>query len=97
MKGECIRPETPLTLGDAQRLVSKYVGDYNEERLHSAIDYVTPKDRLEGRAKEILEGRGRKLEEARERPKGKRHVRCRSMTKPHNAAGAIIGTNSDIR
>jgi transposase InsO family protein len=32
-----------------QRVVDKSVGVYNTERLHSAIDYITPRDRLEGR------------------------------------------------
>jgi len=42
---------------------------YNDVRLHSAIDYITPKDRLEGRHSEILAARDRKLVEARERRK----------------------------
>lgn len=42
---------------------------YNEARLHGAIGYVTPKDRLEGQHKEIFAERDRKLAEARERRK----------------------------
>jgi putative transposase len=67
LKTECIRPGTPLSLDDARRLVVGYVAHYNTVRLHSAIDYVTPKDKLEGREKEIGEQRDRKLNEARER------------------------------
>jgi transposase InsO family protein len=37
IKGDCLRPETPLTLEDAQRIVARYVAYYNEVRLHSAI------------------------------------------------------------
>jgi len=40
---------------------------YNESRLHSAIGYVTPKTKLEGREQEIFAERDRKLEEARRR------------------------------
>nr|WP_275531651.1 integrase core domain-containing protein [Magnetofaba australis] len=67
LKRECIRPQTPLSLEDAQRVVGKYVEHYNTRRLHSAIDYVTPQDRLEGRHVQILAERDQKLEAARER------------------------------
>jgi hypothetical protein len=42
--------------------------------LHSAISYVTPTDKLEGRDQEIFAARDRKLEAARERRKQKRHA-----------------------
>jgi putative transposase len=69
LKGDCIRVQVPLSLGDARRLVGDYVAYYNDVRLHSAIGYVAPKDKLEGRDKEILAARDRKLGEARERRK----------------------------
>jgi putative transposase len=74
IKGDCIRPETPLTLEDAQRIVARYVEHYNTVRLHSAIGYLTPKDKLEGRDQEIFAARDRKLEAARERRKAKRQA-----------------------
>ena len=43
-------------------------------RLHSAIGYVTPQAKLEGRDKEILAERDRKLEAAREQRKQKRRA-----------------------
>ena len=49
LKGECIRPVTPLSLEDAKRLIEQYVDRYNYVRLHSAIGYVTPNDMLAGR------------------------------------------------
>jgi transposase InsO family protein len=73
LKQECIRPGSPLSLEDARRLVSGYVEYYNTVRLHSAIGYVTPKDKLLGREKEIFEDRDRKLEMAREARKQRRH------------------------
>jgi hypothetical protein len=67
LKRECIRPQTPLSLEDARRIVENFVERYNTVRLHSAIGYVTPKDKLEGRAEAILAERERKLQAARER------------------------------
>ena len=65
LKQECIRPLTPLTLDDARRLIQTYVDHYNTGRLHSAIGYVTPQDKLAGRQAEIHAARDRKLEQAR--------------------------------
>src|SRR5713226_8443155 len=65
LKGECIRPRTPLSLDDARQLVEGYVEHYNNFRLNSAIGYITPKDMLAGRQQEIHAERDRKLEEAR--------------------------------
>ena len=66
IKSECIRPGVPLSLDDAIRLVRQYVQVYNEQRLHSAIGYVTPKAMLEGLREQIHAARDRKLEAARE-------------------------------
>ena len=65
IKSDCIRPGTPLSLEDAQRIIAKFVDHYNNVRLHSAIQYITPNDKLQGREKAILDERDRKLEEAR--------------------------------
>src|SRR5206468_5250362 len=65
LKGECIRPGTPLSLEDARRLVEGYVDHYNNVRLNSAIGYITPKDMLAGRQQEIHAERDQKLEGAR--------------------------------
>jgi transposase InsO family protein len=67
VKSECIRPGVPLSLEEARRLVGDYVTHYNAVRLHSAIGYVTPNDKLEGREAAIFAERDRKLEAARER------------------------------
>lgn len=67
LKADGLRPQTPLSLEDARRIVARFVEYYNEVRLHSAIGYVTPRAMLEGRRDEIHAERDRKLEEARER------------------------------
>jgi hypothetical protein len=46
---------------DTGGLVGEHVSDYNTECLHSAIGYITPKDKLEGRAQAIFETRREKL------------------------------------
>ena len=65
IKVECLRPGVPLSLDDAQQLVGKYVEHYNRVRLHSAIGYVTPEARLNGRHAAIFNDRRGKLEDAR--------------------------------
>jgi putative transposase len=74
VKRECLRPGSPLSLEDARRLVERYVEHYNGVRLHSAIGFVTPNDKLEGREKAIFAERDRKLHEARERRKARRQA-----------------------
>src|SRR5262249_4950730 len=61
LKGECIRVKTPLSLEDARRLVAEFVAYSDTVRLHSAIGYVTPADKLAGRAEPIRAARRRKL------------------------------------
>jgi transposase InsO family protein len=69
LKRDCIRPNVPLSLEDARRIVAEFVAYYNDVRLHSAIGYVAPTDRLAGRHIDIFAERDRKLVEARERRK----------------------------
>lgn len=72
LKGECIRPKTPLSLDDARRLVAEYIEYYNTIRLHSAIGYIAPADKLNGKDEEIFKERDRKLAAAREQRRIKR-------------------------
>lgn len=69
LKGGCIRVKVPLSLDEARRTVLDYVDHYNYVRLHSAIGYITPKDKLLGNDEAIHAERDRKLAEARERRK----------------------------
>lgn len=65
IKGTCIRVRTPLSLDDAIRMGTEFVEQYNDRRLHSAIGYITPKDKLAGQAELILAAREAKLNAAR--------------------------------
>jgi putative transposase len=78
LKRECLRPGTPLSLADAQRLTARFVEHYNTVRLHSAVGYVTPADKLVGLEAVIHAERDRKLETARQR----RQALRRQVRKP---------------
>ncbi len=91
LKGDCIRTQTPLSQEEAQRVVGVYVERYNNMRLHSAIGYVTPKDKLEGKEKAIFDERDRKLAEARERRKAKRQA-ARQQQAKEDATATTLAT-----
>ena len=67
LKGECVR-RTPMgTLDEARRLIKQYVDDYNNHRLHAALQYLTPADYLKGEDHVAyrLQERQKKLQAAR--------------------------------
>jgi len=72
LKSECIRPECPLCLQEAIKVVENFVNYYNTEHLHSAVGYIVHIDKLEGREKEIFDARDHKLEAARKARKQRR-------------------------
>lgn len=74
IKGTCIRVKTPLSLADARKMVADFVIYYNDERLHSALGYITPRDKLAGRAATIYAARDAKLAAAREARQALRKV-----------------------
>lgn len=74
LKRECVRPAAIESLDEARLKVASYVDHYNQIRLHSAIGYVTPADKLAGLEDVIFAERDRKLEEARARRKETRMV-----------------------
>jgi transposase InsO family protein len=83
LKSECIRPGTPLNLEDARRLVAGYVQHYNTMRLHSAIGYLAPADKLAGRETAIFAARDGKLAQAR----AARQQRRQSIGQPISPVG----------
>jgi len=72
MKKEVIRKKVPLSLQEAIDQLGKFIDHYNTERLHSAIGYITPMDKLQGRETHIQEDRENKLAAARAARKEKR-------------------------
>ncbi len=69
VKHECVRLRTPVSLEDAKHFVSEFVDHCNTRRLHSAIGFITPRDKLEGKDEQIFDARDAKLEAARARRK----------------------------
>ena len=67
LKRERLRTAAPGSLAEARKLVTSYVEHYNQVRLHSALGYVTPADKLAGKEQLIYAERDRKLEQARAR------------------------------
>lgn len=61
LKEECLEVKSMLSLEDLRRQIRDYVDEYNTQRLHSAIGYVAPADKLEGRAEAIAKERKEKL------------------------------------
>ena len=65
LKSEEFRRKSPQSLEEGCRVVGNFVQHYNEVRLHSALGYITPYDKLAGKAQEIFDARDRKLKAAR--------------------------------
>ena len=61
LKQEGIRPADLIDLDLAKNKIQKYIKYYNEERLHSAIGYIAPLDKLLGREENIFTKRKLKL------------------------------------
>jgi transposase InsO family protein len=90
MKSECIRPKTPVSLDDALKLVTDFIDYYNSRRLHSAIGYIAPLDKLRGKEQEIFDARDRKLEAARALRKQKREVQIAPAESKMNCSVANL-------
>lgn len=74
LKTTTIRPRQPETVDEARQLVADFVEHYNNRRLHSAIGFVTPADKLAGREAAIWLLRDQRLEAARERRRLRREA-----------------------
>jgi putative transposase len=74
LKQECIRPARLESLAEARAKVTAYVDHYNHVRLHSALGYVTPADKLNGMEELIFTERDWKLEAARKRRQAARQA-----------------------
>lgn len=100
LKKECIRPKTPLSLDDARRIMGEYIEYYNNVRLNSAIGYITPRDKLEGKEERIFAERDRKLEQRREQRKMDREenhnkMQENALTNPRLSAKLVLASETE--
>lgn len=72
IKSDALRVKSPSSLEQARHVIDEFVTHYNAVRLHSAIGFVTPNDKLVGRERDIWRERDRKLELAREQRRARR-------------------------
>ena len=66
VREECLDKILIINQPHLHRTMREYIQYYNHKRLHSAIFYVTPFDKMTGRDVEILKTREEKLAKARE-------------------------------
>jgi transposase InsO family protein len=85
VKGTCLRPGSFADANEVRRALEKFVAHYNQVRLHSALGYITPADKLAGREQEIHDARDAKLEAARER----RRLARQALAEPEVAQATL--------
>jgi putative transposase len=62
---ECLRRRSFIGIEDARKQIAGFVARYNNERLHSSLGYLKPRDYLYGDVKERFSERQKKLDRAR--------------------------------
>ena len=58
-----------MTPDQVEAMIDRFIGYYNDERLHQGIGFVTPAERHEGRHLPIIEARKEGMRRAKERRK----------------------------
>ena len=66
LRQEALRKDYPITFSEAESLIAKYIDYYNNERLHSSINYLRPIDYYKGNPGVILKEREEKILRAKE-------------------------------
>jgi hypothetical protein len=66
LKVTTLRPQPPESVEKVRELVERFVGRYNNKRLHGAIGCIAPADKLAGRESQLWADRDAKLAHARE-------------------------------
>jgi transposase InsO family protein len=67
VRQECLRPHSPVTILEVEKVIGEYIDDYNHRRLHSALEYMRPVDYYKGDPALLRAQREEKLRLARER------------------------------
>jgi transposase InsO family protein len=90
IKTEAIRIAHPGDQAEARRLIPRYVEEYNDRRLHSAIGNLAPRDKLEGRERQIWELRDQRLLAARMlRQQRRQRLRQAESSSPHEVQSSV--------
>ncbi len=66
LRQEALRKDYPVTYEEAERIIAKYIDYYNNERLHSSINYLRPVDYYKSNPYRILKEREEKILKAKE-------------------------------
>jgi len=66
LRQEALRKDYPITFSEAEKLITKYIDYYNNERLHSSINFLRPIDYYKGNPEKILKEREDKILRAKE-------------------------------
>ena len=69
LEGECLRKTSLLSIDDARHQIDEYIKHYNNNRLHSSLEYLTPNDIITGKKKQLLGIREIKVKVAKEKRK----------------------------
>jgi putative transposase len=85
---EALEGEELGNLVQAEAVLSRIIRRYNEERLHSALGYLPPKDYYRGDPKEKYETRRRKLAQARHRRR-ERNLEIPQGTLPYSTGEPV--------
>ncbi len=89
LKVTTIGPRCPGTVEEARNLVAGFVDHYNNCRLHSAIGYITPADKLAGRETAIWTRRDQRLDAAREKRRLRRAAATSTPMPPSPSAASV--------
>ena len=86
--GEELDGEELTNLLEAEKVFTRVAKRYNEERLHSALGYLTPRDYYRGNPARAVRGKEHKLAKPRHQ-QGERNLGLRQPTLPYQVGETV--------